>query len=70
MKAPRGSGSSRDETLAYTVSLRMRPTPVKLRMLKPEGGAAMYLLLDWKFAIAGLVGYLSHLVADNEIKMI
>ncbi len=37
-----------DATLPYTFSLRMRPTPVTLRMLKPEGGGPMYLLVRWK----------------------
>ena len=32
--------------------------------------AMIYLLLDWKFALIGLIGYLSHLLADNEIKLI
>ena len=38
---------SLDETLDYTFSLRMRPVPVKLRMLKPAEGELMYLLVQW-----------------------
>jgi photoactive yellow protein len=46
--ARRYDEASLDETLAYTFSLRMRPTPVTLRMLKPEGSETMYLLVRWK----------------------
>lgn len=33
-------------------------------------GILIFLLADWKFALAGFVGYLSHLLADKEIKLI
>ncbi|MFH1520036.1 MAG: metal-dependent hydrolase [Candidatus Micrarchaeota archaeon] len=33
-------------------------------------GVILYLLLDLKFALVGLVGYLSHLLADKVIKLI
>lgn len=38
---------SLDETLAYTFSLRMRPVPVTLRLLKAAGDKRMYLLVKW-----------------------
>jgi photoactive yellow protein len=46
--AHRYDEASLDQTLTYTFSLRMRPTPVTLRMLKPEHGQRMYLLVRWK----------------------
>jgi len=36
-----------DETIAYTFSLRMKPVPVTLRMLKAADGGPMYLLVRW-----------------------
>ncbi len=33
-------------------------------------GVLLYLLLDRNIAVAGFIGYLSHLIADKEIKMI
>lgn len=36
-----------DETLAYTFSLRMKPAPVILRLLKPAGCKRMYMLVLW-----------------------
>jgi photoactive yellow protein len=45
--AQRYDQASLDETLAYTFSLRMRPVPVLLRMIKPEGGDLMFLLVQW-----------------------
>jgi photoactive yellow protein len=36
-----------DETLAYTFSLRMKPVPVTLRLLKPLGSTRMYMLVIW-----------------------
>ena len=36
-----------DETIGYTFALRMKPVPVRLRMLKPAQGARMYLLVQW-----------------------
>lgn len=36
-----------DETIAYTFSLRMKPTPVTLRMLKLAAAPTMYLLVRW-----------------------
>ena len=36
-----------DETIAYTFSLRMKPVPVTLRMLKPADIDRMYLLVTW-----------------------
>jgi len=36
-----------DETLSYTFSLRMRPTAVTLRLLRPPGSQRMYLLVLW-----------------------
>ena len=38
---------SLDETIDYTFSLRMRPVPVTLRMLKPASDDPMYLLVRW-----------------------
>ena len=35
-----------DETLPYVLTVRMRPTKVKLRMLKGEDAERMYLLID------------------------
>jgi len=36
-----------DETTPYTFSLRMKPVPVTLRMLRPVGSQRMYLLVRW-----------------------
>jgi photoactive yellow protein len=36
-----------DETIEYTFSLRMKPVPVRLRMLKPANASRMYLLVEW-----------------------
>ncbi|VVC03200.1 LexA-binding, inner membrane-associated putative hydrolase [Candidatus Bilamarchaeum dharawalense] len=33
-------------------------------------GMIIYVLLDWKFTVVGVLGYLSHLLADKEIKLI
>ncbi|MFH1786017.1 MAG: metal-dependent hydrolase [Candidatus Micrarchaeota archaeon] len=33
-------------------------------------GVLLYLVLDWRFALVGLIGYLSHLFADKMIKFI
>ncbi|WP_374444016.1 PAS domain-containing protein [Stella sp.] len=35
-----------DETIDYVFTLRMAPTAVRLRMLKPPGGDRMYLLVE------------------------
>jgi photoactive yellow protein len=45
--ARRFDEESLDVTLAYTFSLRMRPVPVTLRMIKPASGELMYLLVQW-----------------------
>ena len=45
--ARRYDEGSLDETIDYTFSLRMRPVPVRLRMLKPASGDPMYLLVQW-----------------------
>jgi hypothetical protein len=34
-----------DEVIPYVFTLRMRPTPVELRLLKQPGAARMYLLV-------------------------
>ena len=36
-----------DATIDYVFTLRMRPTPVRLRMLKSHGCPHMYLLVQW-----------------------
>lgn len=36
-----------DETLAYTFTVKMRPTPVRLRMLKKEQSGRQYLAVKW-----------------------
>jgi photoactive yellow protein len=36
-----------DETLAYTFSLRMRPVPVTLRLLRSADSTRMFLLVRW-----------------------
>jgi photoactive yellow protein len=36
-----------DESIQYTFSLRMKPSPVTLRMLKPGDGERIYLLVMW-----------------------
>jgi photoactive yellow protein len=36
-----------DETIEYTFSLRMKPVPVTLRMIKEAGASTMYLLVRW-----------------------
>jgi photoactive yellow protein len=36
-----------DETIEYTFSMRMKPSPVTLRMLKPRDGERSYLLVVW-----------------------
>lgn len=36
-----------DETIGYTFSLRMKPVPVTLRMLKSVGHQRMYLIVTW-----------------------
>jgi photoactive yellow protein len=36
-----------DETIEYTFSLRMKPSLVTLRMLKPRDAERMYLLVMW-----------------------
>jgi photoactive yellow protein len=38
---------SLDETIDYTFSLRMKPVPVALRMIKGANGSRMYLLVRW-----------------------
>jgi photoactive yellow protein len=38
---------SLDETLAYSFSLRMKPVPVTLRLLKAVGSQRMYMLVTW-----------------------
>lgn len=35
-----------DEVVPYVLTVRMKPTPVRLRLLKRAGGDAMYLLID------------------------
>ncbi len=42
------SESELDETIDYVFTLRMVPTPVRLRLLKRPGAARMYLLVDRK----------------------
>ncbi len=36
-----------DATIDYTFSFRLRPTPVKLRLLRSASASRMYLLVDW-----------------------
>jgi photoactive yellow protein len=36
-----------DETLAYTFSLRMKPVPVTLRLLRSADSTRMFLLVRW-----------------------
>lgn len=38
--------SDLDETIDYVFTLRMMPTPVRLRLLKRPGAARMYLLVE------------------------
>jgi photoactive yellow protein len=45
--AKRYSVAALDETIQYTFSLRMKPVPVMLRMLKAPGSERMYLLVRW-----------------------
>lgn len=45
--AQRYDSATLDETIAYTFSLRMKPVPVTLRMLKGPG-VPMYLLVMWQ----------------------
>lgn len=40
--------SDLDETIDYVFTLRMMPTPVRLRLLKRPGAARMYLLVERK----------------------
>ena len=35
-----------DATIDYVLTLRMKPTPVKLRMLKTDAGARRYILIQ------------------------
>ncbi|MGF6774753.1 photoactive yellow protein [Paraburkholderia sp. GAS199] len=35
-----------DATLPYVLTLRMRPTPVRLRLLQAEAGATRFVLVD------------------------
>jgi photoactive yellow protein len=37
-----------DETIDYVLTFRMRPTPVKLRMLKNAGALRRYILVQYK----------------------
>lgn len=39
--------SGRDETLAYTLSVRIKPTDVTLRLLARKGEAQKFLIIDW-----------------------
>ena len=45
--AQRYEQSALDETIDYVFSLRMKPTPVTLRMLKLATAPTMYLLVRW-----------------------
>lgn len=45
--AQRYEQSTLDESIDYTFALRMKLTPVKLRMLKRADSATMYLLVRW-----------------------
>ncbi len=40
-------GEELDEWLDYVFTLRMRPTPVRLRLLARPGGQRRYLVVDW-----------------------
>lgn len=37
-----------DDIINYVFTLRMRPTPVQLRLLKSADAPLMYLLVDWR----------------------
>lgn len=45
--AQRYDQSSLDETITYVFSLRMKPVPVTLRMIKLASVPTMYLLVRW-----------------------
>jgi len=45
--AARYQQSALDETIEYTFSLRMKPVPVTLRMIKAAAASKMYLLVRW-----------------------
>lgn len=51
--AHRFEEDSLDETLPYVLTLRMRPTPVRLRLLKRPGGKRHYVLVERGNVAAG-----------------